>query len=90
MYLELKGYRSLCSLEIFRINDIEADYEDFGQLRDICPECRPDYGCGYMKFIVKDPHSEVLKKYNISVDDYEVICDKLDSVLSFGRCAWCS
>lgn len=77
-------------MKIFEINGIEADYEDFGEKRDLDPKNRPYYGCGNMAFVPKDPTEEILNKYNISVYDYDEICDKLETHLSFGRCAWCS
>ena len=35
MKLECKAFGALCELEVFTINDIEADYHDFGTKEDI-------------------------------------------------------
>lgn len=89
MKLELEGYSCLCATKIFRINDIDADDSEFGEKYDICPESAEEYGCGYMKFHAYDPDIKVMEKYGIDVHDWNVICDKLDDVLSFGICGWC-
>lgn len=88
MKLELKCYEYLCALELFKINDIEAYYEDFGIKEDISPETAEEYSCGNMQFMRKNATKEVLDKYHITIEEYEEICDKLDC-LSFGCCGWC-
>lgn len=89
MKLNCKAFGALCELEVFTINDIEADYHDFGTKEDIDPESAEPYGCGNMKFIPKEPSQEVLDKYKITEDEYNLICEKLDTELSFGCCGWC-
>lgn len=89
MELEIKPYNSYCSLEIFKINGIDADYHDFGDKEDIAEANAPDWGCGNMQFIPKLPTQKVLDKYRINADDYIKITEALDC-LSFGECAWCS
>ena len=88
MKLKLKCYDYLCSLEVFEINDIKADYNDFGTKEDVDSYNAPDYGCGNMQFTPKLATQKVLDKYQITVDDYNKICEELDC-LSFGYCGWC-
>lgn len=89
MKLEVKVFSVLCALEVFRINGIEADSDDFGELYDASPQTAEEYGCGNKVFESRMPTSDILKKYNIDVDEYSKICDKLEGLLSFGRCGWC-
>jgi hypothetical protein len=90
MKLELDFYSALCSTSIFVINDVRADYEDFGVKDDLDKENAEPYGCGNMQFIATRPAKpEVLKKYNITKPEYELIANQLESGLSFGTCGWC-
>lgn len=89
MKLELKAYGALCALEIFTINNIKAESNDFGEKYDHNPEDAEEYGCGNMRFDSYDVNKEVLEKYKISKDEYYEICDKLTEELSFGNCGWC-
>lgn len=88
MKVEMEPYSALCSLRVFKINDIEADYNDFGEKEDINPTAAEPYGCGDMEFLPKAATQEVLDKYNITTDEYNEICKRLDC-LSFGNCGWC-
>lgn len=86
----IKPFDALCALEEFSINGIQARYEDFGTKYDIEPFNAPEYGCGNMRFIPNFyPQKEILEKYNITEEEYELICFKLEKALSFGRCGWC-
>ena len=89
MKLELKAYGSLCELEIFTINGVDASYRDFGDRQDIDTYNAEDYGCGDMQFIPNEEIDlDILIKYAISYEDYRKIQEELD-VLSFGACGWC-
>ncbi len=88
MKLEIKVFEALCELKEFKINDIKATYDDFGKLDDLNPKNAEPYGCGNMTFIPYPPKQEVLDKYNINLNEYYIICKKLDC-LSFGSCSWC-
>ena len=88
MKLEIQRYECLCSLAVFKINGIEACYEDFGDKYDIEAHRAPEYCCANMQFIPKLPTQEILDKYQITVDEYSQICKELDC-LSFGSCGWC-
>lgn len=87
MILEIKVYETLCELEIFRVNGVDGDYDDFGIKEDIHPD--GSYGCGNMCFVPKLPTNKILDKYKITADEYLKICEKLEDVLHFGCCGWC-
>ena len=79
---------ALCQLAEFKINGINAYYEDFGTKEDTRPQEAEPYGCGNMQFIPKAADADVLEKYGIDEQEYITICDALQC-LSFGRCGWC-
>ncbi len=89
MNLKFEVYDYLCKMKEFEINGVEADYEDFGSTCDEDYENAEDYSCGNMKFTRENATDEILKKYNISIEEYNEICDKLDDGLSFGLCGQC-
>ncbi len=89
MKLEFEVYECLCEPKIFKINDVYADYNDFGSKEDTFPVSAYSYMCENMQFISKLPTQTVLDKYRITVDEYHSICDRLETDLSFGRCGWC-
>ena len=89
MEIQIEAFKSLCATEVFRINAIEADTEDFGRNYDHCPQAAEPYGCGDMRFEASPATDEVLKKYGITLEEYAQICDKIDSEISFGRCGLC-
>lgn len=89
MKLELKVHGCLCSTEVFTINGIRADSCDFGDQCDRAPELAEDYACYDMRFERIPATAEVLAKYQITNDEYDEICEKLESELSFGNCGWC-
>jgi hypothetical protein len=76
-----------CSLEIFTINGIEACMEDFGEtvLRGSCMED----GCS-CKFQAGEATKEVLEKYKITQEEYDEICEELESKLYVSSCGLCS
>jgi hypothetical protein len=86
---EIVIFRALCETQTFIINGKEADWRDFGTKEDEDWENAEDYCCGYMKFRMKSPTTEILEKYGIDEDEYYEICEELDG-LSFGSCGWCS
>lgn len=89
MVLEIEVYDALCALSTFRINGIDADYEDFGNKADENPEDAEEYGCGNMIFTAKLPTDSVLEKYKITAPEYEKVANKCAELLSFGSCGWC-
>lgn len=90
MTLKIKAYSALCELKTFTINGVDAEYEDFGTKEDRNPMSAEPYCCADMRFIPDLPTDEVLKKYGITVNEYDEVCDRLNQELSFGRCGWCS
>lgn len=89
MKLELEIAKCLCWAKVFRINDIEADEDDFGEKYDENRSNAPEYGCGNMRFHPYSPDPRVMEKYHINAQEWNEICDKLVDGLSFGRCYWC-
>ena len=89
MKLELKIYDALCATEVFRINGIKADGQDFGDKGDRHSSEAEAYSCADMHFTPKDPEPEVLKKYGIEEGEYWIIARQLEKELSFGSCGWC-
>lgn len=90
MELKCEAMHALCAMEIFVINGVEADYEDFGEKYDDAPNRAKDYRCGNMVFKEKRHTKGVLDKYKISIDEYYEVCDWLKEELSLGACCWCS
>jgi hypothetical protein len=90
MKLELEFYNVICDTKTFKINDIYADTEDFGEKYDRCINSSENYGCGNMQFTRWfNIQKGVLKKYRITEYEYNKICNKLESGLSFGNCGYC-
>lgn len=90
MELIIKPFHSLpCELEVFTINGIAANYRDFGDVYDHNEGTKEPYGCENMQFEPKLPTSDVLKHYNITVDEYNTICKELKKKLHVGKCSWC-
>lgn len=89
MNIEIKTMRPglPCKLEIFKINGIEADIEDFGET-ERSGNCM-NYTCS-KTFNFKLPTEEVLKKYSINLKEYSEICDRLEDELHVSRCGMCS
>lgn len=87
MKLEIRAYSALpCEDEVFTINGIEASKDDFGKVN---AKGIGNYSCLLMGFTPKMPTENVLKKYNISLDDYDEIVEQLNELFSFGECCWC-
>ena len=96
MELIIDPYHSLpCELATFTINGKAANKDDFGDVYDHNKEEIDEtddvelYGCVDVQFDPKPPTAEVLQRYNITVDEYNTICRKLENELCIGRCGWC-
>lgn len=90
MELIIEPFCSLpCELEVFTINGIAANSMDFGDMYDHNEGVKEPYGCWDMYFEPKLPTSDVLKHYNITVDEYNTICMELENKLYVGKCGWC-
>lgn len=90
MKLELKIADEFCVTEIFRINGIEADSDDFGvQGDEAFDDAVEDDDCGDMQFARTEPTADVLAKYGITKTEYHAVAEKLEEGLSFGSCGLC-
>ena len=91
MKLEVKARRALpCRTDIFKINDKDADLEDFGEGVDHGRSSADAYCCGDMRFDAHLPTQAVLDKYGINADQYRQVCDTLEAECSPGACEWCN
>ena len=88
MKLKLEAFGCFCGLSIFEINNVKADYDDFGEKYDHDSENAEDYCCGNMQFEGKDSTPEILAKYSINQSEYDEIVSQLTEKLSFGGCGW--
>jgi len=89
MKLELTFGEALCYTTKFLINNIEADYYDFGEKYDRNEEEAEEYGCEDMQFTRLPSTPEILIKYKITEAEYEEVASQLKEGLSFGECGWC-
>jgi len=89
--LEIDPFDALpCSCRKFVINGIDADIDDFGDNRDFNQEIACPYGCGDHRFeAYSEPKPEVLERYMITREEYDIVCDELTDKLYVGRCGWC-
>lgn len=90
MKIEFEMFDALCTHRLFKINNIHARYEDFGEQYDRSPQTSEPYGCGDMSFSAKPATQSILDKYKITPDEYIQICDMLTDKMSWGNCNWCS
>jgi hypothetical protein len=89
MKLELSAYNSICGLKVFRINGLDADYKDFGEMYDAYSDHTKRGCCGNMVFAPKRYSKKVLVKYGITPEDYTEVCVQLKNKLSYGLCRLC-
>lgn len=95
MDLELKSYYALpCEMEIFTINGQEAEVSDFGFTSRYSTadndEAMERWGCPHRVWRRNiDTCEMALHKYNITYSDWNLICDKLECMLTFDNCGWC-
>lgn len=81
---------ALCSLSsASHINHKYIDEEDFVDKYDHDSANAPEYGCGNMQADVLDSTQEVLAKYGIDEDEYQIIAFEISQALSFGPCGLC-
>lgn len=75
-----------CTPKVFTINGIYADPDDFGEVDKILGY----YCCESRKFIgFEEPPTGILKKYNITEEEFFEICDELKDVLKVKSCSMC-
>ena len=82
-------FEALCHVFDFKINGVDADEEDFVDKYDHSPDTAEEYGCGNMQADIKEATDEVLKKYSITKEEYDIIAEDISIKLSFGSCGWC-
>lgn len=78
-----------CLLEVFTINGKNADQNDFGYAYDHDIENAETDTCSDMQFEFKFITKEILDKYNITEEEYRIICYELKRVLKEGKCNSC-
>ena len=91
--VEVEPYYSFpCGLMIFTINGIDACKSEFGTTYDSQAWNAPDYGCGCSIF-ERDTNEKnrkmIMKKYSLTPQEFDGICDVLEEILYVGRCGWC-
>lgn len=86
-----KPYHGLpCALEVFMINGIDADLEEFGSGFDEGSEYAEDYACGNRVFeALSGAPAGVCARYGITKDEWFEIAHELESILHVGSCGWC-
>ena len=96
MKIEIERCRSMpCSIEVFKINDVDAELSDFGYGVDDDPDYSEivygGYGCGNRKFCPAEesPSKELLDMYQIEECEYGDIQAFLKSYMDIGACGWC-
>lgn len=90
MELKIKTYHALpCRTEVFIINGMNAEQDDFCDTYDHDAESAEPYACADMRFDRKPPTKEVLDRYNITEEEYYNICNELEGELYVGSCGWC-
>lgn len=90
MKVELEVYDALCETKVFKVNDVDADWCDFGDKFDHDRENAEPYCCGDMRFVAGTATQAILDKYKINIDEFNQICEMLSDKLSWGNCGWCS
>lgn len=95
MKIEIKGLvkftkpEMTCGCYNLHVKGKEASLYDFGEMTDFAPTDAPDYGCGDRGFAPAPETPEVLKKYDITYDEYNKICACLETNLHIGLCGLC-
>ena len=93
MLLEYKvapHYGDMCELNPdCHINGEPLDYRDFVEKYDHDHEHAQEFGCADMRCDIKTPSQEVLDKYCITHDEYQMIAFEISEALKFGACDAC-
>lgn len=77
-----------CMLLTFTINGKDADMDEFGYSNTYGD--MDAYRCCTIFIPYEIPDHNLLKKYEISKDEYREICEKLRDKLRVTDCGWCS
>lgn len=82
-----------CEVNVFTINGKGAYVDDFGYSEDSSIPVNVDdaYVCQNRRFIpyYDRPIDGMLDEYNITLDEYNQICDMLEDKLYIGSCGLC-
>ena len=78
-----------CRPQSFTVKGKIANENDFGEQFDRDEGNAESYCCGDMHFTPKPATDVILKKYSLTIDEYNEICDALEDKLSFGYCGLC-
>lgn len=90
MEVVIKHYKDLpCELEVFTINGIKADRDDFGFLVGYCGEYE-DYSCSNRVFVINESKKEeTMLKYRLTEVEYDMVCSELRSECYIDECNYC-
>jgi hypothetical protein len=78
-----------CELATFEINSKRAYLDDFGFGMDENQEAAEPYACADYQWRGRVATTEVLEKYDITLEEYEKLVEELEELLSVGGCGWC-
>ena len=89
--LVMEPYEALpCSLKVFTINGQDANVSDFVDTIDDDSANAPQWGCGNRCFHANLKLAlKTMKTYNLTLEQFIEICEKLEDVLHVGSCGWC-
>jgi hypothetical protein len=87
---EAVAFDCLCEMRVFTVHGVNARREDFVEQYDRDPRNAPEYGCGDMQATIIPATERVLKKYDITLEEYDKVAEDVAKKLSFGRCGMCS
>jgi hypothetical protein len=87
--VKLQVYGDLCSLRVFTIDGKRVDEDDFCTASDEGRDHAGPYSCGNMIGRALPATNKKLKKYNLTVDEFNEIAEEVASLVSFESCDWC-
>jgi hypothetical protein len=87
--VKLQVYDALCSLKTFTIDGERVDEDDFFYKDDVGRDYAEPYACGNMQGTALKATDKVLKKYNLTVDEFNTVAEEAADLVSFGSCGWC-
>jgi len=88
--VKYKTYGALCSLEVFTIDGVQPNEDDFFFQDDVGRDRAEDYCCGNMQGTPMKATDDKLKKYNLTVDEFNLVAEAVAEEVSWGSCGWCS
>ncbi len=73
--------------EPFNENDFGT--EDRGEVDENTDADVASWGCPNRTFKANAPSKKICDMYHLTEDEYKIIADYLESLLSIGECGWC-